>query len=163
VRPLLARNKDASVRNVGWSPYLLDRHSRWEIFELIAPQAAASEPPHVEDLWVRALRSRGRLASPQQRGAIPEATMGKAGEPLFGAPLETTRTAAYLKPGVGQRSLATVMLPTSQLSFSACHREGLPDIDFRVSLNLPGVGERSLPVKDHHLLCRTATANGDAA
>ena len=58
VRPLLTKLREAPVRNVGWSAYLLDGHARWEIMELIGPQLTAPEPPHVEDLWVRALRSR---------------------------------------------------------------------------------------------------------
>src|SRR5438132_15862 len=104
VRPLLAKERTAAVRNVGWSPWLLDGHTRWEIFELIAPEPAAPQVPHVEDLWVRAIRPRGRVAPPEQRHAILAATMAKAGEMIFGGPLSSTRTAAYLQPGTGQRS-----------------------------------------------------------
>lgn len=67
VRPLLARYRGAPVHNVGWSAFLLDGHSRWEIFELIGPTAATIEPPHTEDLWVKAIQSRRQLASPEQR------------------------------------------------------------------------------------------------
>src|SRR3954462_4487621 len=85
VRPLLTKYHDAPVRNVGWSAYLLDGHSRWEIFELLGPQPALAEPPHVEDVWVRALRSRHRLASPGQRREILAATAAEPGEAAFGA------------------------------------------------------------------------------
>src|SRR5437660_12692443 len=70
VRPLLAKNRTAAVRNVGWSAWLLDGHSRWEVFELIAPQPAEAQPPHVEDLWVHSLKPRRCLASPDERRAI---------------------------------------------------------------------------------------------
>src|SRR4051812_1127485 len=58
VRPLLARHREAPVRNVGWSAYLMDTHCRWEIFELVGPAPAAPEPPHLEDVWVTGLQSR---------------------------------------------------------------------------------------------------------
>src|SRR4051812_32128699 len=83
VRPLLAKPRDAADRKMGWSPYLLDGHARWEVFELIAPQLAAPEPPHQEDLWVRSLRPRGRLAPPEQRRAILTATRTPPGQPTF--------------------------------------------------------------------------------
>jgi hypothetical protein len=47
VRPLLTQHRDAPVRNVGWSPFLMDGHSRWEVFELIHPTPADSQPPHL--------------------------------------------------------------------------------------------------------------------
>src|SRR5438128_9272970 len=74
VRPLFARFRDALVRNVGWSPWLLDGHKRWEIFELVGPQPADAEPPHLEDVWVRALKPTGRLATAGQRRSILAAT-----------------------------------------------------------------------------------------
>ena len=37
IRPLLAKHRAAAVRNVGWSPYLLDGHCRWEVFEVVGP------------------------------------------------------------------------------------------------------------------------------
>jgi hypothetical protein len=40
VRPLPSRQRNSPQRNVGWSPFLLEGHRRWEIFELIKP-----EPP----------------------------------------------------------------------------------------------------------------------
>src|SRR5579871_3240025 len=70
VRPLLTNFRQGPVRTVGWSAYLLDGHVRWEIMELIGPQPATPEPPHVEDLWVRSLRFRGATASLEQRRAI---------------------------------------------------------------------------------------------
>src|SRR5260370_3274741 len=84
VRPLLAKNRNAPVRNVGWSAWQLDGHTRWEIFELIGPESAAPEPPHLEDLWIRAMRSRRTLASPELRRAILGATLIKPGQSNFG-------------------------------------------------------------------------------
>src|SRR6266404_35831 len=74
VRPLLTKFREGTVRNVGWSAYLMDGHTRWEMMELIGPLPAAPEPPHLEDLWVRAMRSRRSSASPEQRRAILAAT-----------------------------------------------------------------------------------------
>src|ERR1700737_176321 len=115
VRPLLAKNKNAPVRNVGWSAWQLDGHVRWEIFELLGPESAELQPPHAEDLWIRALRSRKRLAAPQVRRAILEATLARPNETIFGAPLTPTRFSAYLQPGLGARSLATVVVLPQQL------------------------------------------------
>jgi hypothetical protein len=159
VRPILARHRDASVRNAGWSPYLVDGHSRWEVFELIAPEPAAIEPPHLEDLWVRVLQSRRRLADPGQRQAILTATLMKPGETLFGVPLSATRSAAYLPPGTGQRSLATLTVASREIAFTASQRDGTPEPDVRVRLPLPGLCHRPLPVKDHHLLLRAERAS----
>src|SRR3954462_1655659 len=86
VRPLLAKHLDAPVRNVGWSAYLLDGHSRWEIFELLGLRVPRPEPPHLEDVWVRSLGSRRRLASPEQRRAILAATTAEPDAAAFGAP-----------------------------------------------------------------------------
>jgi hypothetical protein len=163
VRPLQGKFRDAPVRNVGWSAYLLDGHVRWEVLELLVPEPAPSQPPHVEDLWVRALRSRKRLATPAQRRAILEATRAKPGEPLFGAALTWTQSSAYLPPDTGQRSLATLIVPGSQIRFHVSQREGTAGPDYRVVLNVPGSGERLLPVKDHHLLCRAERATTDLA
>jgi hypothetical protein len=138
----------------------MDGHRRWEIFELIGYQAALPEAPHLEDCWVRALRSRRCLASPEQRRAILSAT-AQACDPLFGAPLRTTYSAAYLHAGTGQRSLATAEVPAAHLSFAACWRDGAAEPDFRVRLPLPEIGERSLPVKDHYLLARARAACPD--
>src|SRR5262249_17941445 len=70
VRPLLSRGRSSAIRNGGWSGWLLDGHSRWEVFELIAPELASSEPPHLEDLWVRAIRPRRSSLPTEQRRAI---------------------------------------------------------------------------------------------
>jgi hypothetical protein len=113
VRPLGTKNRDAPVRNVGWSAFLLDGHCRWEVFELIGLTCAAPEPPHLEDLWVRALKARRQLAPPELRRTILNATLAPPDEPLFGAPLMTNRTAAYLPPNIGRRSLISVIVPAS--------------------------------------------------
>ena len=139
----------------------MEGHARWEIFELIGPQPAVSEPPHVEDLWVRAMRSRRRSALPEQRRAILAATRLSPQEPLFGIHLASTRTGAYLQPGTGTRSLATLVVSPGQLCFDAVWREGRFEPDIRVELPLPDLGNRSLAVKDHHLLLRTERASRD--
>jgi hypothetical protein len=154
VRPLLYRGRAAPVRNFGWSAFLLDGHERWEVFELVGVQAAPPEPPHVEDCWVRALKPTRRLASPRERCAILAATMARPGEELFGAPLVGTHAAAHLPRQTGTRSLVTLCVPGAQARFHACYRDGMAAADFRVSLPVPGFGERQLPVKDHHLLRR---------
>ena len=163
VRPLWSKNRQAPVRNVGWPAYLLERHVRWEIFELIKPEPADPQAPHSEDIWVQALRPRNRSASREQRRAILEATAPKPEESLFGAPLLTTRFAAYLPPGTGRRSLATVIVPAEEISFSFSCREGAPQPDIRVMLPVPPMGERLLIVKDHHLLRRAEESSGDPA
>jgi hypothetical protein len=161
VRPLLAKNRQAPVRNVGWPAYLLERHFRWEIFELIGHELADPQLPHAEDIWVQALRPRNRLASREQRRAILEATAPKPEESLFGAPLLTTRFAAYLPPGTGRRSLTTIIVPGDEVSFSFSRREGAPEPDIRVMLPVPPMGERLLIVKDHHLLRRAEESSSD--
>lgn len=152
VRPLLAKNRGAPVRNVGWSAYQLDGHARWEVFELVGAETAEPQAPHLEDMWVRSMRPRRRLASTDERKAILHATAVPFDALIFGAALATTRTAAFLQPGTGERSLATVIVPSAQLGFAGCRRAVALEPDFRVTLSIPGVGERSLPVKDHHLL-----------
>jgi hypothetical protein len=91
VRPLLANNRNAPVRNLRWPAYLLNGRSRWEIFELIGAEPAEPQAPHREDYWVRAMRPRNRSASPEERRAILEATAAKPEASLFGAPLSPTR------------------------------------------------------------------------
>jgi hypothetical protein len=161
VRPLRVDFRDAPVRNVGWSPYLLDCHVRWEIFELVGPAPAPPQPPHLEDVWVRSLRPRRALASAAQRRTILAATAAATTRSLFGEGLTATRTGAHLTPGVGQRSLATVLVPARTVSFSASWRDGAAEPDFRVQLPVPGLGERLLAVKDHHLLLRAREAGAD--
>lgn len=152
IRPLLYKHRAAPVRNVGWSAYLLDGHARWEVFEVVAPEPAPAEPPHVEDVWVRTLRPRRRLATPAERRAILHATLARPGESLFGADFEPTR-AAGVRAGRGQRSLVTVVVPGTALVFGGSYRQA-PKPDIRLTVTLPGLGERSLPVKDHPLLAR---------
>jgi hypothetical protein len=154
VRPLLTKHRDLSMRNVGWSPYLLDGHGRWDIFELIGPEDAALQPPHVEDLWVRSLRPRRHSASPEQRRAILQGTNAAPGHPVFGAPLTLTRSSACLVGGTGERSLTTLVVPHAGIHFSASLREGAAEPDVRAALGIAPLGERLLPVKDHHLLLR---------
>jgi hypothetical protein len=161
VRPLQARHRAAAVRNVGWSPFLMDGHSRWEIFELIDPQPAVNSPPHLEDIWVGTLRPLRKSASPALRRDILQATLAPPGQPWFGVPLTTTRTAAYPSPGTGARSLATIVVPGRAIRFTASWREGAPEPDYRVTLAVAGLEERSLPVKDHFLLKRAEIASSD--
>lgn len=157
VRPLLTRSREEPVRIAGWSAYLMDGHQRWEIMELIGPLPADPEPPHLEDMWVRAMRSRRSFATREARRALLTATMAPPNEPLFGCNLATTRAAAYLQPGTGIRSLVTLALPSNQIHFDAAWRQGMGEPDIRVELPLPELGNRWLPVKDHHLLLRGET------
>jgi hypothetical protein len=161
VRPLVARHRQASVRVAGWSPFLLDGYARWEVFELVGPQAASPEPPHVEDVWVRSLRPQRRSATAEERKAILAATAGGPAEPLFGVPLATTRSAAYVEPGSGRRSLAKLVVPSGGISFGGCRRTAAGEADVRVKLSVPEIGERVLAVKDHHLLSRAKQAGAD--
>lgn len=161
VRPLLSKYRDSPVRNVGWSAYLMDGHCRWEVFELVGVRPALPEPPHLEDVWVTGLRSLKRLATPAQRRAILEAGQRAAEEPLFGERLSATRTAAYLHPGTGQRSLATLLVAQAQVAFRAACREGTDEADCRVTLGVPGLEKRTLAVKDHFLLSRAEAAGAD--
>ncbi len=154
VRPLLKRDQNAPVRNVGWFPRLMEGRTRWEVFELIDPEPAVIQRPHTEDLWVRAMRSPRRSATSDERRAILQATIPTVNELIFGVPFITTRTGAYLRPGVGSRSLATLVVPSNRLFFDASVRQGAAEPDVRVTLTVPGIGERALPVKDHHLLLR---------
>ena len=159
VRPLPAGQAAAPVRNVGWSPFLMDGHSRWEIFDLVDAKPAEPNPPHLEDLWVRGLSSRHGLVDAAVRRAILHATQTLADEPWFGAPLTATRSAAYLTPRTGQRSLATLRIATHAIRFTASWRDGTPEADYRVSLNVPELQGCSLPVKDHFLLRRAESAS----
>jgi hypothetical protein len=152
VRPLPARHRNSPDRNVGWSPFLMEGHSRWEVFELVEPEPARPEPPHTEDCWVRSLRPRRCLANGPLRRLILEGTMAKPGEPLFGAPLTSTRAFAVLPAESGTRSLITAVIPSEQITFSALRRAGVLEPDWRVSLPVPDMGMRQLALKDHFLL-----------
>jgi len=99
VRPLAARGRNSSVPNQGWSPFLLDGHSRWEVFELVRPVPAQATPPHLEDVWVQDLKPRRRLAGRDERRAILEATLAPPGQPLFGSALSHSHANSYLEPG----------------------------------------------------------------
>lgn len=154
VRPLLWKFHDASVRNVGWSPHLLDGYERWEVFELVGEEPAAEQRPHVEDLWVRTLRPRNHVASREERRRILHATAARPGEPVFGERLTLTHASAYLPPGHGRRSLATLTVPAEAVAFSASLREGAHEPDVLASLRIPPLEDRLLPVTDHHLLVR---------
>lgn len=158
VRPLLKKHRTAAMRNMGWPRFLLKGHSRWEIFELKKPESAAPEPPHVEDTWIAGMHSKRKIAAPSQRRAILQAGLSEEGEPLFGQYLTGTRTAAFLKPGTGSRSLATLLVDAERIRFqSFCGKEtAIPDI--RVTFDLPGLKNRLLPIKDHWLLLRAEEA-----
>jgi hypothetical protein len=161
VRPLLSKFRNAPVRNVGWSPYLIDGHQRWEIFEMAGAEEAGPQPPHLEDVWVRTLRPHRVSAPPEQRRAILQSLAARPGEVLFGTPLQTTRASAYLKPGTGQRSLITLIVPSIQVAFSATRREGAPEPDVRATIGVLPLAGRPLPVKDHPLLLRAEQAATD--
>ena len=163
IRPLLVNNRNGAARNMGWPAYLLAGRSRWEIFELIGAQPAESQAPHREDCWVRSLRPRNRSASPEVRRAILEDTATWDMDSPFGAPLRPARIAAFLPPETGQRSLATIVIPSDEISFSFSQREGAPAPDIRVMLPVPPMGERLLIVKDHHLLAKVETATKEPA
>jgi hypothetical protein len=53
------------------------------------------------------------------------------------------------------------MVPSSRLSFSASWRFGVTQPDYRLTLPVPELGDRTLPVKDHHLLLRAEQAARD--
>src|SRR5262245_34248853 len=70
IRPLMAHGRESPVRNTGWSGFLLDGHARWEIFEVIGSRTAEPVPPHLEDVWVRAIKPCRTTASREIRQAI---------------------------------------------------------------------------------------------
>ncbi len=125
------------------------------------PLPAQPQPPHLEDVWVHGLRWRRGPAPAEQRQHILELTRGNAGAPLFGAPLIPTRSGAYLQPGTGKRSLATIRVVAEQITFGGSWREGAGAPDLRVQLPVPDLGRRWLSVKDHHLLVRAEGAGQD--
>jgi hypothetical protein len=159
VRPLPMAQLAAPVRNLGWSPFLMDGHSRWGIFDLLGPKPAVPSPPHLEDLWVRGLQSRRRFADTAERRAILQATRTQPNEPWFGAPLTATRSNAYVAPRTGQRSLVSLVVPARCVRFTASWREGTPEPDYRVYLDVPELQGRSLPVKDHFMLQQAESAS----
>jgi hypothetical protein len=162
VRPLPARSRTSPLPNNGWSPYLMDGHSRWEVFEMVHPIPAQSLAPHLEDVWVQALRSRRQVAAAEHRRAILQATPPPPDKPLFGVELMHLHGGCWLEPGAGERSLTTVVLPSADVQFTALWRDGASDPDYRVRLVLPGHAYAAiLPVKDHFLLSRAETSSRD--
>ena len=161
IRPLPARQRYAPVRNVGWSAFVMDGHSRWEIFELVGPEPAEPRPPHQEDIWVRTMQPRRTLASPALRRSILQATLTPPEKPWFGQELTITRSSAFLTPGAGERSLASVVVPAQAIHFTASWRDGTPEPDYRVAIDVPGLEGRSLPVKDHFLLREAENASAE--
>jgi hypothetical protein len=159
VRPLWVHHRHAPVRNVGWTPFVMDGHSRWEIFELVGPEPAVFQPPHCEDVWVRDLKPTRRLANRDQRRAVLESTLACPTRHLFGSPLTPTTSSAYLAPGSGERSLTTVVLTADRVRFFATSRPHAGDVDLRVRLGAPGFGGRLLKLKDHFLLRQAEQAS----
>jgi hypothetical protein len=159
IRPLPAFGRRAAVRNVGWPADFLSGHCRWEGFEMVGPEPAEPQPPHLEDLWVQNLRPLRRLAPASLRRAVLAATQAPEGCPVFGVPLTQTRSAAYLEPNTGCRSLGTVVVATEQVRFRIVVREGAADWDYRVEFDIPPLAGRTLAVKDHFLLQRAELAS----
>jgi hypothetical protein len=163
VRPLRARDKSAPVRNVGWFAQELHQRQRWEVFDLLKPEPAQPQPPHVEDLWVEAIRGRGATVGVDERRAILAATRTADSRMMFGWPLATTRSSAYMPGGMAQRSLATVVVPAPGVKFFVSQRQGAAEPDVRVSLSLPALGRKLLPVTDHPLRKRAEMGARDLA
>jgi hypothetical protein len=80
---------------------------------------------------------------------------------MFGETLVETRTSAYLLPGTGSHSLATIEVPSHEILFDVLEREGADESDVRARMAIPNVGARWLPVKDHWLLTRIERTAGD--
>src|SRR5258707_1033141 len=57
--------------------------------------------------------------------------------------------------------LAGALVPSAEIHFTALWRDGADHPDYRVSLPLPGLDHRILPVTDHFLLCRAEKAYQD--
>ena len=160
VRPLWFRHRHAPVRNTGWSPFVMDGHARWDVFELVGPTPAEPWPPHREDVWVRELNPCRRSASRDQRRCILEATQIPPNRPPFGSCLTRSASSAYLAPGMGERSLSTVVVPRDGVQFVVTARPG-GRADLRVRLEAPGFEGRLLPLKDHFLLRRAEQASSN--
>jgi hypothetical protein len=154
VRPMPKSNHPLPVRNIGWSPYQMDGRQRWQIFELVGAEPAPPFAPHLEDVWVRELRTQDRFADPGTRRKILEQTAVSNGQPLFGAPFLCPNGKAYLRPGTGSRSLVTVSVPQKEIAFAVASKPGSSDLLYRVKLNVPGLRDYLLPLKDHFLIER---------
>jgi hypothetical protein len=165
VRPMSARNRNSPIANNGWSPFLMDGHARWQVFEMVRPEPAHAQPPHLEDVWVKDLRSRKRFASPEQRRAILQATLAPPETPIFGIALtQSAHGTCSLDPGTGERSLATVMVESAELQFTALWYDGTGGergYRYRVRLNVPGHPRAILPVTDHFLLSQAEQHSAD--
>jgi hypothetical protein len=79
---------------------------------------------------------------------------------LFGQAFLPSHGAVSFPPGGGDRSLATLVVDRRSLTFSGVTRGGRAEPDYRVTLDVPGLGPRSLAVVDHFLL-RAAELGGD--
>jgi hypothetical protein len=151
--------REAPVRNTGWSPFQMDGHSRWEVFEVISPEAAPPQAPHLEDAWVVSLRSRHGLAEPAKRRAVLQATLVPDGQPLFGVPLRRDKHKAYLLANEGVRSLTSVVVQQKQIELFIERRADRPDANYRVRLHVPELDGLVIPFKDHFLLNRAELAS----
>jgi hypothetical protein len=158
VRPMPKSNHPLPVRNIGWSPYQMDGRQRWQIFELVAPEAAPPLAPHLEDVWVRELRTQGRFADTDTRRSVLQETAVGDGQPLFGTPFLCPNGKAYLRPGTGSRSLVTVFVPRDRIAFTVERKPGTAELLYRVKLHVPGLQDYLLPLKDHFLIERVRQA-----
>ena len=159
LRPLPRAQRDAPVRNVGWSPFQMDGHTRWEVFEVISPEPAPPLAPHLEDAWVISLRSRRGLAAPGQRRAVLEATLVPEGQPQIGAALRRDKHKAYLLPDEGARSLTSVAVRQKQIELFVERSIYKPEAVYRVRLHLAELEGLVIPFKDHFLLGRAEQAS----
>jgi hypothetical protein len=158
VRPLPASAHGSAIPNAGWPASELAGWRRWEVLELIDPEPAAAQPPHLEDVWVRKLHRRWRLASPEDRRSILQATVPGPGELLFGVPLVKGRATAHLRPRTGKRSLTSLLVHPHQLAFHVGERQGRAAPDHRVHIEAVPLCGLQLPITDHHLLLRAEQA-----
>jgi hypothetical protein len=161
VRPRLASERQAPIANIGWTGAMLHGFCRWGICEMIDPEQGSSEPPHLEDIWVKQLQQPRCLASPEERRVILQATMVGPGDLLFGEPLIRTRVTAHLKPRTGVRSLTSLQVEAHQVSFGVSQREGRPELEHRVRLQASQLAGLQLPITDHTLLTRAEQAGPD--
>jgi hypothetical protein len=155
VRPLPIRTRKSSSTFNGWPAPRIDGHMRWEVFDMIDPSPEQALPPHLEDAWVRDLRPCRKSVTAEWRRAILEAGVAQPDTPIFGVELKQLPSGScYLDPNTGNRSLATVMLPSAELQFTAhqCDGADASNNRYHVRLNLPGHSAAILAVKDYLLL-----------
>lgn len=153
VRPLPVGQRGWESLKLGWESCLLAGYERWQVFELFEPERADATAPHTEDAWVRELRPTSRFAPVEMRRAILAAT-AQNNDPLFGTTLHASRATAFANPGTGKYSLTTIAVPAQDISFRGQRREFSDEVRMRVSLPVRDLGQRTLPVTDHHLLLR---------